>query len=78
MFFFRLYSKDHFLFQVGILEGALSLHGRLAPPDLQPLQKRLVELFKTMKQGIKNSVSITLFAKIGLDDIWMVLRGSLS
>ena len=43
--------------QVQILEGALSLHGRLAPNEVQPLHRRMVELFATMKAGIKDSVS---------------------
>lgn len=54
-----------FLEQVQILEGALSLHGRLAPPDVQPLHKRLVELFATMKQGIKDSGSPNMARLLG-------------
>lgn len=43
--------------QVHILDGGLSLHGRLAPASVQPLHSRLVECFSTMKQRVKDSVS---------------------
>ena len=43
--------------QVHILDGMLTLHGRLVAPEMQPLHDRLVELFHIMKQGIKASVS---------------------
>ena len=43
--------------QVRILEGGLSLHGRLAPPNMQPLQKRLVESFTLMRQRFHDSSS---------------------
>uniref|UniRef100_T1IUW7 Dedicator of cytokinesis protein 3 n=1 Tax=Strigamia maritima TaxID=126957 RepID=T1IUW7_STRMM len=47
--------KNLIIEQVQILEGGLSLHGRLAPANVQPLHKRLVECFQTMKQNIKES-----------------------
>ena len=43
-------------FQLRILGGALSLHRKLAPPDVQPLHQHLEELYTKMKQGIKESV----------------------
>ncbi|KAK2187560.1 hypothetical protein NP493_162g07017 [Ridgeia piscesae] len=49
--------KALFLEQVQILDGMLTLHGRLVAPEMQPLHDRLVELFQTMKQGIKASGS---------------------
>ena len=39
--------------QVRILEAALTLHGKLAPPEVQPLHKRLVECLMQMKQRLK-------------------------
>lgn len=39
--------------QVHVLEGGLSLHGRLAPPDLGPLQRRLVERLGQLKQAVR-------------------------
>ncbi|XP_074603894.1 dedicator of cytokinesis spg isoform X2 [Brevipalpus obovatus] len=38
--------------QVRILEGGLSLHGRLVPVDVMPLHKRLIERFTFMRQSI--------------------------
>lgn len=38
--------------QVEILHVALELHGNLAPSDVQPLHKRLLEQFDEMKQSI--------------------------
>lgn len=43
--------------QVRILEGGLSLHGRLAPSNVQPLHKRLVETFTLMRQRFHDSSS---------------------
>jgi len=45
------------LFQVQILENALYLHRKLAPPDVLPLHRRLEELFAKIKQGIRKPVS---------------------
>lgn len=45
------------IIQVQILEGGLSLHDRLAPPEVRPLHDRLVELFSSMKHEIKDSSS---------------------
>lgn len=39
--------------QVRILEAGLALHGKLAPPEVQPLHKRLVECLAQMKQRLK-------------------------
>uniref|UniRef100_A0A224YZA8 Signaling protein n=1 Tax=Rhipicephalus zambeziensis TaxID=60191 RepID=A0A224YZA8_9ACAR len=41
--------------QVHVLEGGLSLHGRLAPPDLGPLQKRLVERLGQLQQAVRGA-----------------------
>ncbi|XP_077488994.1 dedicator of cytokinesis spg isoform X2 [Amblyomma americanum] len=41
--------------QVHVLEGGLSLHGRLAPPDLGPLQKRLVERLGQLQQWVRGA-----------------------
>lgn len=38
--------------QIQILETALQLHGSLAPEGVQPLHKRLLERFESMKQSI--------------------------
>lgn len=38
--------------QVLILETALALHGQLAPVDVQPLHKRLLERFSQLKQSL--------------------------
>lgn len=43
--------------QVHILEGGLSLHGRLAPPEVLPLQRRLVDRFVIMKQSVREAAS---------------------
>lgn len=39
--------------QVRILEAGLTLHGKLAPPEVQPLHKRLVDCLAQMKQRLK-------------------------
>lgn len=44
--------KSLMLKQVEILDIALELHGNLAPSDVQPLHKRLLEQFDEMKQSI--------------------------
>ncbi|KAG1701194.1 Dedicator of cytokinesis protein 3 [Nymphon striatum] len=49
--------KASIIEQVQILEGGLSLHDRLAPPEVRPLHDRLVELFSSMKHEIKDSSS---------------------
>ena len=41
--------------QVRILEGGLSLHGRLAPPPVRPLHQRLIERFQQMRAHIHQS-----------------------
>lgn len=40
--------------QVKILEAGLVVHGKLAPAEVQPLHKRLVECFASMKQRLKD------------------------
>ncbi|CAH1784994.1 unnamed protein product [Owenia fusiformis] len=52
--------KSLFSEQIQLLEGALSLHGRLAPHQVQPLHQRMVQLFASMKKGIKDSGSPNL------------------
>lgn len=44
--------KQLILQKVRILEGGLSLHGRLAPSTIQPLHRRLVERFTLMRQNV--------------------------
>lgn len=39
--------------QMRILEAGLALHGKLAPAEVQPLHKRLVECLMQMKQRLK-------------------------
>ncbi|XKL62442.1 hypothetical protein PGB90_002275 [Kerria lacca] len=39
--------------QVDILEKGLDLHGRLAPPGVQPLHQRLLERIAQLKQSLK-------------------------
>lgn len=39
--------------QMRILEAGLTLHGKLAPPEVQPLHKRLVDCLVQMKQRLK-------------------------
>lgn len=53
------YIQEVFFFcmQVHILEGGLSLHGRLAPPEVLPLQRRLVDRFVLMKQSVREAAS---------------------
>ena len=36
--------------QMRILDAELTLHGKLAPPEVQPLHKKLVECLAQMKQ----------------------------
>ena len=47
--------KSGIAHQVRILEGGLTLHGRLAPPPVRPLHQRLVERFQTMRAHIHQS-----------------------
>lgn len=49
--------KALILEKVQILEGGLSLHGRLAPQEVLPLHRRLVDRFSMMKQSIRDSDS---------------------
>ncbi|KAG0411435.1 hypothetical protein HPB47_011427 [Ixodes persulcatus] len=49
--------KALILDKVHILEGGLSLHGRLAPPEVLPLQRRLVDRFVIMKQSVREAAS---------------------
>ncbi len=44
------------MLQVYVLEEALDVHRRLAPPAVLDLHKRLEDLFSHMKQGIKDTV----------------------
>ncbi|RWS11389.1 dedicator of cytokinesis protein 3-like isoform X2, partial [Dinothrombium tinctorium] len=44
--------KQLLLQKLRILEGGLSLHGRLAPASVQPLHKRLVERFTLMRHSL--------------------------
>ncbi|KAK4293650.1 hypothetical protein Pmani_033668 [Petrolisthes manimaculis] len=43
--------------QIMILEGALDLHGRIAPSANQPLHKRLVEVFEGLRSKIRKMCS---------------------
>ncbi|XP_015795969.1 dedicator of cytokinesis protein 3 isoform X2 [Tetranychus urticae] len=52
--------KQSILQQVRILEGGLSLHGRLVPTNVKPLHKRLVERFTLMRQNILEKGSFDL------------------
>ncbi|CAG2177256.1 unnamed protein product, partial [Oppiella nova] len=47
--------KSGIAHQVRILEGGLTLHGRLAPQAVRPLHQRLVERFQTMRAHIHQS-----------------------
>lgn len=38
--------------QISILESGLRLHGKIAPPGVQPLHKRLVESFTLLKESL--------------------------
>lgn len=40
--------------QVRLLEAGLTLHGKLAPPEVQPLHARLVECLAGMKQRLRD------------------------
>lgn len=44
--------KSVILDQINVLESALVLHEQIAPPNVQPLHKRLIESFRTMKQAM--------------------------
>lgn len=59
--------KALILNKVHILEGGLSLHGRLAPQDVLPLQRRLVDRFVLMKQSIREAASPNMAARIVSD-----------
>ncbi|XP_022253495.1 dedicator of cytokinesis protein 3-like isoform X2 [Limulus polyphemus] len=52
--------------KVQILEGGLSLHGRLAPPEVLPLHHRLVDRFAVMKQSIREAGSPNMVARLSL------------
>ncbi|XP_076363419.1 dedicator of cytokinesis protein 3-like isoform X2 [Tachypleus tridentatus] len=52
--------------KVQILEGGLSLHGRLAPPEVLPLHHRLVDRFAAMKQSIRESGSPNMVARLNI------------
>lgn len=47
--------KSGIAHQVRILEGGLTLHGRLAPQPVRPLHQRLVERFQQMRAHIHQS-----------------------
>ncbi|CAB0036454.1 unnamed protein product [Trichogramma brassicae] len=38
--------------QMNVLESGLQVHGRIAPPGVQPLHKRLIERFTQLKQSL--------------------------
>jgi len=59
--FTSLYLKLFLYFQLQILEHGLEIHSQLISPDMRELHKRLVELYKRMKRGIQDSVSIRYF-----------------
>lgn len=44
--------KNLILDQMQVLETALNLHGRLAPQIMQPLQERLIESFKKLRENL--------------------------
>lgn len=44
--------KHLILDQMQVLETALNLHGRLAPQKMQPLQERLIERFKQLRENL--------------------------
>lgn len=48
--------------QVGVLETALELHGQLAPGDVQPLHKRLVERFVQLRETFGAAASAVKLA----------------
>jgi len=52
---FLMRLKSGIAHQVRILEGGLTLHGRLAPPAVRPLHSRLVERFTLMRAHIHQS-----------------------
>ncbi|XP_053200600.1 dedicator of cytokinesis protein 3-like isoform X2 [Panonychus citri] len=60
--------KQAILQQVRILEGGLSLHGRLVPANVKPLHKRLVERFTIMRQSILEKGSFDLDYQ-GIDEM---------
>ena len=49
--------KQLILQKVRILEGGLSLHGRLAPTNIQPLQRRLLERLTLMRANVMEASS---------------------
>lgn len=49
-----LHLRQCIVEQMKILETALALHGKLAPPEVQPLHKRLEECLAQMKQRLKD------------------------
>ena len=60
--------KQLILQQVRILEGGLSLHGRLVPANVQPLHKRLVERFTIMRHSVLEKSSFVVdYQRIGED-----------
>lgn len=52
---FIIRLKNGIAHQVRILEGGLTLHGRLAPQPVRPLHQRLVERFQQMRAQIHQS-----------------------
>ncbi|XP_064489712.1 dedicator of cytokinesis protein 3-like isoform X2 [Ornithodoros turicata] len=79
-FFTSRYAQEHpehasniarlqglILNKVHILEGGLSIHGRLAPQDVLPLQRRLVDRFVLMKQSIREAASPNMAPRIASD-----------
>jgi len=60
--------KQLILQQVRILEGGLSLHGRLVPVSVQPLHKRLVERFTIMRHSVLEKSSFVVdYQRVGED-----------
>ncbi|XP_042900639.2 dedicator of cytokinesis protein 3 isoform X2 [Parasteatoda tepidariorum] len=59
--------KSLILEKVQILEGGLSLHGRLAPPEVIPLHRRLVDRFSVMKQSIREVDSPSLASRFTIN-----------
>ncbi|GFT91558.1 dedicator of cytokinesis protein 3 [Trichonephila clavipes] len=59
--------KSLILEKVQILEGGLSLHGRLAPPEVIPLHRRLVDRFSVMKHSIREVDSPSLASRLSIN-----------
>ncbi|KAG8186361.1 hypothetical protein JTE90_026781 [Oedothorax gibbosus] len=59
--------KSLILEKVQILEGGLSLHGRLAPAEVIPLHRRLVDRFSVMKQSIREVDSPSLNSRFSMN-----------